>query len=255
MLRCGCLLLLAVALGIVATLLAIVWLATRPIGPSYSNGAYTVNLGNGQTRVDRISTDAAQSFAAKVVPPTSPLGALKLQVEGVDFSEEELNSELAKQLAAAPVSASGLSVERIFVELHPTTSRAYVYAHFHGHAVTLSSHVAFSVSNGTGQVTLSDARLGDLPLGALWPVLLDWSGNRTAVEQRLAVTLPEQVSSVSPREGSLHVTVQIQRTFTRVRRSPVLPPMARQAGAPSGERTLVRRGALIAPLPEQRALG
>ena len=232
-LRCGCLLLLAVALIVVVSVLALVWLATRSIGPTFSNGAYTVKLGNGQTRVDRISDDAAQRFAAKIVPPTSPLGVLKLQVEGVDFSEEEINSQLAKELAANPVAASGLTVDRIFLELHPATTRAYVYAHFHGQSLVLSSHVTFSVADGVGQVTLSDAQLGDLPLGALWPVLLDWSGNRQAVEQRLAVTLPEQVSSVSPREGTLHVTIQLQRTFTRATTASAFSPTARLT-APAG---------------------
>lgn len=215
MLRCGCLAALVLVLALLAAIVFAGWLATRAAGPSYSNGAYTVSLGGGKTRVDRITPDAAASFVSKATPPTSALSAVKLQFLGVDFSEEEVNAELAQQLAKVPVSSNGFTVDRIFIELHPAATRAYVYGRFHGQNLTLSSHVGFSVANGVGQVTLTDAKLGSLPLGALWPLLLNWSGNQKAVEERLAVTLPPEVSQITPGEGALHVTVQLQKAFTR----------------------------------------
>jgi hypothetical protein len=217
-LRCGCLAALAAALALLALVAAVAWFATRADGPAFSNGIYTVKLAGGVTRVDRITPEAAASFADKAVPPKSPFSAAKLQLLGVDFSEEEVNSELAQQLASAPISGNGFNVDRIFIELHPAATRAYIYGRFHGQRLVLSSHVAFSVADGVGQVTLSDAKLGKLPLGALWPLALNWSGNSKAVEQRLAVTLPPEVSQINPGEGSLHVTVQLQKAFTSAAR-------------------------------------
>jgi hypothetical protein len=214
-LRCGCavILILLLAIGVLAG--AAFWLATRPAGPAYRDGTYTVRLDNGQTRVDRITPDAARSFTEKLSPPTTVIGLAKLQLEGIDFTEEELNAALAIKLAEAPVSASGFVVERVFVELHPATTQLYVYGTFHGQPLTLSSHVTFRVVANSGRVLLSDARLGMLPLGALWPRLLNWSGNSDAIAQRLAVTLPPEVTNIQPEEGTLHVTVQLQRGFTR----------------------------------------
>jgi len=217
-LRCGCLAALAVALALLALVAGVSWLATRADGPAFDNGVYTVKLAGGVTRVDRITPEAAASFAGKAVPPKSPFSVAKLQLLGLDFSEEEVNSELAQQLASAPITGNGFNVDRIFIELHPAASRAYVYGRFHGQRLVLSSHVAFSVADGVGQVTLSDAKLGKLPLGALWPLALDWSGNSKAIEQRLAVTLPPEVSQINPGEGSLHVTVQLQKAFTSAAR-------------------------------------
>jgi len=222
-LRCGCALALVLILGVAALAGTTFWLATRPTGPAYHDGTYTVHLGNGQTRVDRITPDAARSFAEKLTPPTTVIGLAKLQLEGIDFTEEELNAALAAQLAQAPVAAGGFTVTRVFVELHPTATRLYVYGTFHERPLTLSAHVTFRVVHNTGQVLLSDERLGMLPIGAIWPQLLDWSGNSDAIAQRLAVTLPPEVTSIQPKEGKLHVTVQLQRGFTRRLSSASLP--------------------------------
>lgn len=215
--------LLALVLLIAAAVALALWLATRAVGPSYHDGAYTVDAGAGLTRVDRINTAGAQAFQAKLLPPSSLAGLARLQARGVDFTEEEVNAELAQQLALQPAAQGGFTVDRIFLELHPVGSRVYVYGHLRGQALTLSSHVAFSVVGTTGLARLSDAQIGRLPLGSVWLRLLDWTGNRNAVEQRLALTLPPQISDVQTDEGTLHAAVQLQRTAERLGGVQALP--------------------------------
>ena len=187
----------------------IAWLATRGVGPHYANGAYTVSAGDGQLRTDRISLDAARRFAAKLSPSLSLQSLAGLQRNGVDFTEEEVNSAVAQQLLASPIAANGLSVERVFVELHSGRSTAYVYGSAAGVPVTLSAGVTFSVANGTARVVLHDPKAGRLPIGVVLPVALDWSGNTDRLEQLLSETLPRQVTAIEPREGALHVSVNL----------------------------------------------
>jgi hypothetical protein len=207
--RTGCtvlgfaLLLLVIASGL------LLYLATRPAGPHYAAGVYTVADADGSVRTDRISTAAAQSFNAKLSPSLDPLSLLRLQRNGVDFSEEEVNSELDQQLRLRPINAAGLDVRRLFLELHASHSTAYVYGTLAGVAVTLSAGVNFTVSNGMAQVHLKDPRAGSLPIGIALPYLLEWTGNTDRIQNLLALALPQQVSSIEPREGVLHVGVNL----------------------------------------------
>ncbi|HEY7294917.1 MAG TPA: hypothetical protein VH916_07730, partial [Dehalococcoidia bacterium] len=206
-------------LAVVAVLLAgaaiVLWLITRDIGPAYSNGTYTVHTAGGATRVDHITPEAATSFEAKAPPPAGtldvsrlgPADLVRLRLTGITFSEEEVNAELAKRLAGQPIEADGISVDRLFLELHAEDTRAYLYTSVYGLKVTFSARVTFAVRNQQAHVTLSDVHAGKMPIGFLLPALLDWTGNTAALEDRLALALPTQVTAIQTKEGGLHVDV------------------------------------------------
>jgi len=213
-LRCGCFALLVFAAVLLGAAALVLWLLTRDVGPSFSNGAYTVEAPGG-VRVDRITPQAAASFEAKVPAPNGtldvgrigPADLLRLKLGGITFSEEEVNSELARRLAAQPVHGDGIDVDRIFLELHAQNSRAYLYARVYGVKMTFSARIAFSVQNRQARATLSDIHAGRMPIGFVLPSLLDWTGNTAALENRLALALPSQVTAVQTKEGELHVDI------------------------------------------------
>lgn len=228
-LRCGCYLLM---LLVAATLLAaavVLWLVTREIGPTFSGGAYTVQAPRGAMRTDRISAQAADRFEAKVPAPAGTLdvGRLgvadlaRLRLSGITFSEEEVNSELARRLAAQPVQGDGVNVDRLFLELHPQDSRAYLYTRVYGVKITFSARVSFSVRANQARAALTDIHAGKLPIGLILPELLDWTGNTAALENRLALALPKQVTAIQTREGELHVEVDPLRFGLELPAAPV----------------------------------
>jgi len=205
--RTGCSLaaVLILLLAIVAG--ALVWLASRPVGPHYANGVYTVVGADGRTRMDTISRAAAQRFAAKASPSLDAVTLVRLQRAGVDFTEEEVNSVLAEQLSAQPIDENGVHVERVFLELHAPQATAYVYGTSVGVPVTFSAGVTFSVSNEVAHVALHDPRAGELPIGLVLPYLLDWTGSTARLQSLLALAVPSHVTAIEPREGVLHVGV------------------------------------------------
>lgn len=206
--RCGCIAILALLLVLLVAAAAVVWLATRGIGPRYDAGVYTVDTAQGGTRIDRIGSAAALRFDAKRDPTiASPQDALRITQEGVTFSEEEVNSKLDELLRQNPVAGGGATVERIFLELHPQGTTAYVYVNGLRSRIVLSSRVSFTVERSTVRVHLSSPQVGKLPIGAVLPLLLDWSGKRQQLEERLALALPPLVTAVQPQEGALHVAL------------------------------------------------
>jgi hypothetical protein len=206
--RAGCLTLLILVAGIAALVLL---MGTRSSGPHYSNGTYSVAGNDRRVRQDHISQDAARRFDEKLAVNPDPATLLRLQIAGLDFTEEEVNSRLAAELLQQPVDAGGLHVERVFLALHVVNSTAYVYGTYAGFPVTLSSNVLFSVSNGQGIVQIDDPHAGRLPIGLVLPQVLDWTGNTGRLQRLLALALPPQVTAIVPREGMLHVTVDLRR--------------------------------------------
>lgn len=233
-LRCGCYLALIVVAVLLWCAAVVLWLVTRDIGPTFGDGAYTVQAPSGAVRVDRITPEAAASFEAKVPSPTGSLDVsrlgvaelARLRLAGITFSEGEVNAELARRLAAKPVQADGVTVDRLFLELHPQNSKAYLYTRVYGVKVTFSARVTFSVQNQQARVTLSDIHAGRMPIGFILPELLDWTGNTAALENRLALALPSQVTAIQTKEGELHVDVDPLRFGRRGERSPGAPPAA-----------------------------
>jgi len=73
----------------------------------------------------------------------------RLRLSGLTFSEEEVTAALAKRLAARPVQADGLPVDRVFLELHPRNSMAFLYTRVYGLHITFTATVIHcgSVSN------------------------------------------------------------------------------------------------------------
>jgi len=236
-LRCGCYLALVAAAVLLWGAAVLLWLVTRDIGPSFRDGAYTVQAPDGTARVDQITPQAAASFEAKVPAPAGTLDVsrlgvtdlARLRLSGITFSEEEVNAELARRLAAKPVQGDGVTVDRLFLELHPQNSRAYLYTRVYGVKVTFSARVSFSVQNQQARATLSDIHAGKMPIGFILPELLDWTGNTAALENRLALTLPSQVTAIQTREGQLHVDVDPLRFG---RGGPASPPALTAAAAP-----------------------
>jgi hypothetical protein len=227
-LRCGCYLALLVVAVLLWAAAVLLWLVTRDIGPAFQNGAYTVQAPDGATRVDRITPQAAASFEAKVPSPAGTLDVsrlgvadlARLRLSGITFSEEEVNAELARRLAAKPVQGDGVTVDRLFLELHPQDTQAYLYTRVYGVKITFSAHVSFSVQNQQARATLSDIHAGKMPIGFILPELLDWTGNTAALENRLALTLPSQVTAIQTKEGELHVDVDPLRFGRRAPASP-----------------------------------
>ncbi len=222
-LRCGCYLALLAVAVLLCAAAVLLWLVTRDIGPAFRDGAYTVQAPGGATRVDHITSQAAASFEAKVPPPAGTLDVsrlgvadlARLRLSGITFSEEEVNAELARRLAAKPVQGDGVTVDRLYLELHPQNTRAYLYTRVYGVRITFSAHVSFSVQNQQARATLSDIHAGKMPIGFILPELLDWTGNTAALENRLALTLPAQVTAIQTKEGELHVDVDPLR-FGRI---------------------------------------
>ncbi|GEM_PF-1385840 len=214
-LRCGCYAVLVLAAVLLCAAAVVFWLITRDIGPAYRDGAYTVQTASGASRVDHITPEAAARFEAKVPAPTGtldvsrigPTDLVRLKLSGISFSEEEVNSELARRLAAKPVNRDGIAVDRLFLELHAQDSRAYLYTRVYGVKMTFSARVVFSVQNQQARATLSDIHAGKMPIGFILPSLLDWTGNTAALENRLALALPSQVTAVQTKEGELHVDI------------------------------------------------
>ena len=205
--RCGCLVVWALVLAAVAGCALLIWLITRPIGPPYNGATYVVTLPGGGRRTDTISTTAARSFDAKVAPRLSPGNVSGLLLNGVELSEQELNSKLASELAANPLRSNGWKVDRVFIELHPAATRGYLYLSGSGIHVILSAELTFALTQGTGQVRLGEVRAGELTLGPLVRWALDLTGTTQTVQQLLQVALPAGVTAIDPHEGSLHVAV------------------------------------------------
>lgn len=205
------------------------WFATRDIGPAYRDGAYTVTMPGG-SRTDRISLDAARRFDAKEKVDLSPQGLARLQLQGLDFTEEEVNSRLAAQLLDSPVDTGVVHVDRVFLELHPRNSIAYAYVSMLGLHITLSSGATFSVVNETGRVRLSSPKAGRLPIDLALRLYLQQSGNTERLQHLLELVLPPQVTAVEPREGMLHVAINVLKQAA----APGYAPSAVTGGAASG---------------------
>ena len=186
-------------------------LATRSIGPQYRDGMYTVALGGGARRVDTISVAAASRFDSKRNVRPDPQEITRLQLQGIDFTEEEVNSKIEQQLLIHPPDSSGVQIDRVFLELHPQGTTAYLYTTVLGIPVTFSAGVSFKVVNESARAVLSNPQAGKVPVSLVLPRLLEWTGNTDRVEQILAVSLPPQVTGIQPREGSLHVAVNVFR--------------------------------------------
>ncbi len=186
-------------------------LATRSIGPQYRDGMYTVDLGGGAHRVDTISLAAASRFDSKRDVRPDPQEITRLQIQGIDFTEEEVNSKIEQQLLIHPPDSGGVQIDRVFLELHPQGTTAYLYTTVLGIPVTFSAGVIFKVVNESARAVLSTPHAGKVPVPLVLPRLLEWTGNTDRVEQILAVSLPPQVTGIQPREGSLHVAVNVFR--------------------------------------------
>ncbi|MHB8575361.1 MAG: hypothetical protein ACYDCQ_08520 [Dehalococcoidia bacterium] len=216
-LRCGCSIFGLVSLVILGVLGALFFLATRDVGPRYDavKQTYTVDDGGGKSHVDTISSDLAASFTKKVglQPNSGNLRQLvpalaRAQLQGISLTEEEANSKLAELLAAKPPHAQP-KIDRTFVELHANQPKAYAYTSLLGVRVTLSSHLTYTLGNQQVVVKLTDPHAGKLPFSFVLPFLLDWTGQRDALQAVLEHSLPPQVTAIEVRERELHITINV----------------------------------------------
>lgn len=202
--RVGCLvlglLLGALALGCV--------LATRPVGPRYSNGVYTYDAA-GRERTVTISAEAARRFDAKVSGELSQAERLEAVLRGVPITEEELNSRLAEELATRGLAERGARVDRLFIRLSSGGARGYVYTTVAGLRYVLHSDLDFRVENNRLTVAMSDVQAGRLPIDIVAPAILQAMSDRTGIEQTIALVIPEQVRDVRVEEGRLRIVLNL----------------------------------------------
>jgi hypothetical protein len=200
--RLGCLT-VGIVLGAIALALL---LATRSTGPRYEAGVYRYDVAGSERRVP-ITEEAAQSFAAKLSGDLSPPELIEAATAGVPITEAELNSRLAEEMAARPMSGYGATVDRVFIRLANDGARAYVYSTVGGVPIVLSSDLVFNVGRGAIEVQLKDPHAGRLPVGPALPAAQSLLNDLAGVEETIALIIPPQVHAIRYEEGRLRVQV------------------------------------------------
>lgn len=200
--RLGCLVFLLAA----AAVALIFFLAARPVGPRYLDGAFTYQVG-GSSRVVRLSDEAARRFDAKVNGNIPQSELLEAVTRGVPVTEAELNSRLAEELARQPLRGTGARVERVFIRIGAAGTRAYVYTSVRGIPFVLEGDLAIRAGNGAVEARLTEIHVGRLPLDPLLPAILRALSDYGGVADRISLVIPRDVRSIHTEEGQLRVII------------------------------------------------